>query len=151
MKVVLQRVSRASVRVESKIVGSIGLGLVLLVGVEQGDSQTDSTYLVDKIAELRIFSDEAGKMNKSIKEVQGSALIISQFTLIADWRKGRRPGFTRAAEPKVAEELYLHFVKTMQNQGIPVALGCFGAHMEVELVNDGPVTLILSNQACHSS
>jgi D-tyrosyl-tRNA(Tyr) deacylase len=146
MKAVLQRVSQASVSVDGKVVGSIDSGLLILLGVEQGDSERDSSYLAQKTAELRIFSDDAGKMNLSVKEVAGKALVISQFTLLADWRKGRRPGFNRAAPPQEGERLYLHFARELEAQGVPVELGVFGAHMQVSLVNDGPVTLILENQ-----
>lgn len=146
MKAVLQRVSRGSVTVDGRIVGKVGVGLVVLVGVEQGDTPRDATYLAEKTAELRIFADETGKMNRSIKEVNGQALVISQFTLLADWRKGRRPGFTKAARPEEGERLYLHYADELRRLGVPVELGVFGAHMEVELVNDGPVTLLLENR-----
>ena len=146
MKAVLQRVSQASVTVAGEVVGSIGHGLVILLGVEEGDSDKDSTYLAYKTAEMRIFADESGKMNKSIKEVEGSVLLISQFTLICDWKKGRRPGFTRAAQPEQAEQLYRNFSQQLNKQGIQVALGTFGANMEIALVNEGPVTLVLENQ-----
>lgn len=147
MKAVLQRVSQGSVSVDGKVIGQIGRGLVILLGVEQGDSERDSSYLAQKSAELRIFADDEGKMNRSVKDVGGSALVISQFTLLADWRKGRRPGFTRAAAPADGERLYLHFAEQLKSLDVPVALGIFGAHMEIALVNDGPVTLILENQA----
>ncbi len=146
MKAVLQRVSSASVTVDGSVVSSVGLGLVILVGVAQGDTEQDACYLASKVAEMRIFADEAGKMNKSVKDVLGSILLISQFTLIADWRKGRRPGFTQAALPHEGERLYKHFAHELSKQGIPVQLGIFGAHMQVVLVNDGPVTLVLENQ-----
>ncbi|HEY9868341.1 MAG TPA: D-aminoacyl-tRNA deacylase [Candidatus Obscuribacterales bacterium] len=146
MKAVLQRVSRGSVTVDGRVVGAIGTGLVILVGVEQGDTEKDSAYLAQKCAELRIFADDEGRMNRSIKEVGGAALVVSQFTLIADWRKGRRPGFTRAASPAEGERLYLHFADELRRCGVPVETGIFGAHMDVELVNDGPVTLLLENQ-----
>jgi len=147
MKAVLQRVSSASVTVDGQVVGSINLGLMILLGVEQGDTDKDATYLAQKSCELRIFADEGGKMNKSIKEVDGSILVVSQFTLIADWRKGRRPGFTRAAAPAEGERLYVYFVEQLRNLGVPVKTGIFGADMDVSLVNDGPVTLILENQS----
>ncbi len=146
MKAVLQRVSQGSVKVDGLITGQIGTGLVILLGVEQGDSEQDGSYLAQKAAELRIFSDETGKMNLSVKDVNGGALVISQFTLMADWRKGRRPGFTRAAHPVEGERLYHHFASELKKLDIPVEMGVFGAHMEVSLVNDGPVTLLLENQ-----
>src|SRR5437870_446332 len=114
MKAVLQRVSQASVTVDRQMAGSIAHGLLILLGVEQGDTERDSEYLAQKTVEMRIFADEEGKMNKSIKDVQGSILLISQFTLIADWRKGRRPGFTRAARPEEGERLYLHFAERLR-------------------------------------
>lgn len=154
MKAVLQRVSTASVTVDGQIIGAIGTddsssskrGLVILLGVEQGDTRKDSTYLAQKTADLRIFADEEGKMNRSILEVGGSILVISQFTLIADWRKGRRPSFIKAASPAIGNELYLHFIEELRRLGISVECGQFGADMKVALVNDGPVTMILENQ-----
>jgi D-aminoacyl-tRNA deacylase len=146
MKAVLQRVSSASVVVEEQQVGAIEHGFMILLGVEQGDTEEDSVYLAQKTAELRVFADQDGKMNLSIKDVNGSVLVVSQFTLIADWRKGRRPGFTRAAAPGEGERLYLHFAECLRKQGISVQLGVFGADMKVALVNDGPVTLLLENQ-----
>jgi D-tyrosyl-tRNA(Tyr) deacylase len=154
MKAVLQRVSGASVTVEGAVIGQIGTGpydesakgLVVLLGVEEGDLEKDSTYLAQKTADLRIFSDQDGKMNLSIIEVGGSLLVISQFTLIADWRKGRRPGFTRAAKPQEGERLYLHYVEQLRKVGLHVETGSFGAEMKVALVNDGPVTLLLESR-----
>ncbi len=146
MKAVLQRVSEASVSVDGTVIGSVGCGLVILLGVEQGDCEQDSSFLAQKAAELRIFADEFGKMNLSVKDVGGGALVISQFTLIADWRKGRRPGFTRAAAPAEGERLYRHFADELRKLAVPVAMGVFGAHMAVSLVNDGPVTLILESR-----
>lgn len=146
MKAVLQRVSQASVRVDGNEVGAIKDGLLILVGVEKGDDESDSEFLARKCVEMRIFNDEAGKMNKSIKEINGSVLVISQFTLPAEWKKGRRPSFIRAAEPTEGERLYEHFANEIRKQDVPVATGVFGAHMEVLLVNDGPVTLILDHQ-----
>jgi len=150
MKAVLQRVSSASVTVDAAVVGSISLGLMILLGVEQGDTDEDAVFLAQKSAELRIFADEEGKMNKSIRDVGGSALVVSQFTLIADWRKGRRPGFTRAAPPAEGERLYLLFVEQLRKLGLPVETGVFGAHMDVSLVNDGPVTLLLDNRSAEA-
>lgn len=153
MKAVLQRVLSASVSVNGQVVGTTenaasgkNLGLLVLLGVQEKDSEQDSAYLARKTAELRIFEDEQGKMNKSIQDVNGSILVISQFTLIADWRNGRRPGFSRAAAKDEGERLYWHFVSELKAQGIPVQTGIFGADMQVSLVNDGPVTLILDTR-----
>lgn len=147
MKAVLQRVSQASVSVGGQQVASIGPGLMILLGVEQGDSEGDSEYLAQKAADMRIFADENSKMNKSVKEIEGRVLLISQFTLFADWRKGRRPGFTRAASPPEGERLYLHFAESLKKQGLVVEQGIFGADMKVSLTNDGPVTIIMESQA----
>jgi D-tyrosyl-tRNA(Tyr) deacylase len=146
MKAVLQRVSKAEVVVEGKQVGAIGAGLLILVGVERGDEERDSTFLAKKAVDMRIFNDDAGKMNLSVKDIGGSALIISQFTLPAEWKKGRRPSFIRAAEPAEGERLYEHFMAEVRALGIPVETGVFGAHMMVSLTNDGPVTIILDHQ-----
>jgi D-tyrosyl-tRNA(Tyr) deacylase len=146
MKAVLQRVSQAAVVVDGKTVGAIEQGFMILIGVEKGDDERDSTFLAKKIVDMRIFNDEAGKMNLSLKDVGGSALVISQFTLPADWKKGRRPSFIRAAEPSEGERLYLHFANEIRSLGIPVETGVFGAHMMVSLTNDGPVTMILEHQ-----
>lgn len=146
MKAVLQRVSSASVEVDHKQVGAISTGLLILLGVERGDTDKESEFLARKSAELRIFADEAGKMNKSLLEVGGAVLLISQFTLPAEWRKGRRPSFIKAAEPGEGERLYEHFANVLRSLGVQVATGVFGAHMNVALVNDGPVTLILDHQ-----
>lgn len=143
MKAVLQRVSSASVTVDGQRVGEIGHGLLILLGVQSGDRDEDSVYLAGKTVDLRIFEDEQGKMNKSLIETGGQALIVSQFTLFADWRKGRRPGFTRAASPAEGNRLYEQYVEQVRSRGVTVGTGVFGAHMEVALVNDGPVTLIL--------
>jgi len=153
MKAVLQRVSTASVSVEGQVVGTTEnlvtgrqAGLVVLLGVQDGDSEADSVYLARKTADLRIFEDAEGKMNKSVAEIDGSILVISQFTLIADWRKGRRPGFSKAARPQDGERLYLQFVEELKRLGLPVQTGVVGARMEVALVNDGPVTIILDTR-----
>lgn len=146
MKAVLQRVSSASVSVDGEIVGEIGHGLMILLGVEQGDSEKDSTFLATKAAEMRIFADEQGKMNKSVQEVAGSVLVVSQFTLAAEWKKGRRPSFIKAAAPDEGDRLYQHFCAVLRGLSLPVATGVFGAHMDVSLVNDGPVTIILDHQ-----
>lgn len=143
MRTVIQRVSRASVSVDGKIVGEIGRGVVVLVGVTHGDGREQADWLAEKIAGLRIFEDTAGKMNLGLAEIGGAALVVSQFTLYADARKGRRPGFTDAAPPEVAEPLVDYFAQALRAQGVPVATGVFGAHMLVEIHNDGPVTILL--------
>ena len=145
MRAVLQRVSSASVRVDGEVVGAIGPGLLILLGVHQGDAEADAVALAGKSAVLRIFEDEAGKMNRSVIDIGGGALVVSQFTLYADTRKGRRPSFVDAAPPALAVKVYERFVEALAAQGIPVATGRFQAHMEVSLVNDGPVTLILES------
>jgi D-aminoacyl-tRNA deacylase len=146
MKAVLQRVSRASVTVDGQIVGQIGRGLLVLLGVEQGDSAADAQQLADKAVQLRIFDDSEGKMNLALADVNGAMLVVSQFTLLGDCRKGRRPSFIQAAPPDIAERLYDTFVAAVGAQGIPVATGRFRAMMQVELVNDGPVTLLLDSR-----
>ena len=146
MKAVLQRVSRASVTVDGTVVGQIGPGLLVLLGVQQGDTESDVHTLADKIIALRIFDDADGKMNLSIGDVQGAVLAVSQFTLLADCRKGRRPSFLEAAPSNIAERLYEAFVDAIVVQGLPVATGKFGANMEVALVNSGPVTLLLDSR-----
>jgi len=146
MKAVLQRVSQASVTVDGAIVGQIGRGLLVLLGVQQGDSDADAHALADKTIALRIFDDADGKMNLSVQDVKGSVLIVSQFTLLGDCRKGRRPSFIEAAPPELAERLYETFVAAIGVKGIPVATGKFRAQMDVALVNDGPVTLILDSR-----
>jgi len=143
VKVLLQRVRRAEVRVDEKRVGCIGPGLLVLVGVEQGDRAEDADYLADKTAELRIFADSEGRMNRSLEETGGAALVVSQFTLAAVTRRGRRPSYSRAAPPEIAESLYEHFADRLAARGIPVERGVFQAMMEVELINDGPVTILL--------
>jgi D-aminoacyl-tRNA deacylase len=151
MKAVLQRVSSASVEVDGQVVGSIAAGFMVLLGVEQGDVDRDAQYLAGKTAELRVFADDAGKMNLSIKDLHGSVLLISQFTLLADWRKGRRPGFTRAAGPAEGQRLYEYFGKCLEQAGVPVEYGVFGADMKVTLTNDGPVTLLIENKFADGS
>jgi D-tyrosyl-tRNA(Tyr) deacylase len=145
MKAVLQRVSEAEVRVDGGIVGKIGPGLLVLLGVGKGDSEAGAEFLAAKISGLRIFSDEAGKMNRSLLETGGALLAVSQFTLYGDCRKGRRPSFDAAAPPDLARALYEHFVEAVRRSGIRVETGVFQAHMEVSLVNDGPVTLLLES------
>jgi D-tyrosyl-tRNA(Tyr) deacylase len=147
MKAVIQRVTRASVEVDGKIVGQIRTGLVVLVGVSKGDTETDVVYLTEKIPALRIFSDEAGKMNRSLAEIGGGLLAISQFTLLGDTRKGRRPGFDQAAEPATARRLFEEFVAALRaGTDLTIETGVFGAHMMVELRNDGPVTFVLDSK-----
>ncbi len=146
MRAVVQRVSRASVMVAGEVTGRIGKGFLVLLGVEEGDGQTDVVYLAQKIAGLRIFEDEAGKMNLALPEVGGAMLVVSQFTLLGDCRQGRRPGFVKAARPEVADELYRAFVAEVRGQGIDVQTGRFQQHMDVELVNDGPVTLLVDSR-----
>jgi D-tyrosyl-tRNA(Tyr) deacylase len=146
MRAVLQRVSRARVAVEGKTVAEVGPGLLVLLGVFKGDGSADAAFLAQKTAELRIFEDAAGKMNLSVMDRQGSALVVSQFTLAADLRKGRRPSFDPAAAPAEAEKLYLEYVAKLRTLGLLVQTGVFGAAMEVELSNDGPVTFVLESQ-----
>jgi D-tyrosyl-tRNA(Tyr) deacylase len=146
MRSVVQRVSRGAVRVDRQVVGEVGLGLVVLLGVAEGDSSEDARWTADKLAQLRIFEDEAGKMNRSVQDVAGSVLLVSQFTLLGDARKGNRPSFTGAAAPETASALYEEVAGLLRARGLPVATGVFRAHMEVELVNDGPVTLLLDSR-----
>jgi D-tyrosyl-tRNA(Tyr) deacylase len=146
MRAVVQRVTRAKVRVDNDVVGEIGNGLVALVGIARHDTKVEAAYLVDKIAALRIFDDDEGKMNLSVKDVNGGLLIISQFTLYGDVRRGLRPSWIDAAPPEVAEPLYDFFVRQAQTAIANVATGKFQAMMQVELVNDGPVTILLDSQ-----
>ena len=143
MRVVLQRVSRAAVRVDGQTVGAIGRGFLVLAGFAPADGESALSWMAEKIAGLRVFGDAAGKMNLPLADVGGGVLVISQFTLYGDAAKGRRPSFTDAAPPEVAEALYGRFVELLRQRQLPVETGRFGAHMEVELVNDGPVTLVL--------
>ena len=145
MKVVIQRVSSATVSVASKNINSIGMGLLILLGVDQGDLEKDIDYLVKKTAGLRIFKDDTLQMNLSVQDVGGEALVVSQFTLCADTRRGRRPSFVNAAKPKMAENMYDLFCRKLQLLNIPVSMGQFGADMDVELINDGPVTIVLDS------
>jgi D-tyrosyl-tRNA(Tyr) deacylase len=145
MRAVIQRVSEASVQVNGEYTGKIGHGLVVLLGVAAGDTAANADYLIDKIVGLRIFPDEAGKFDRSVQDVRGSILIVSQFTLYGDCRKGRRPSFSDAAGPDTALPLYEYFVNKLKTKDIPVATGRFQAKMAVHLVNDGPVTLILES------
>jgi D-aminoacyl-tRNA deacylase len=149
MKAVLQRASRASVTVGGQVIASFdwqngqACGLLILLGVEEGDGEADAQYLAQKSAELRIFEDSEGKMNLSVLEAGAQAIVVSQFTLLADCKKGRRPGFTQAAKPAEGERLYLYFVEECKKRGLNVGTGQFGAHMEVSLINSGPVTILL--------
>ena len=146
MKIVIQRVSCASVRVEGVIVGQIQQGLMLLVGVEEGDDKSDAEWLAKKILDLRIFSDSEGKMNLSVKDVSGDVLCISQFTLIAEYKKGNRPSFIKAAKPEKAIDLFEYFKELIKNSGLKVESGIFGADMKVELLNNGPVTIVMDSK-----
>jgi D-tyrosyl-tRNA(Tyr) deacylase len=146
VKVLLQRVSRASVSVDGEVVGAIGRGLAVLVGIASGDTAKDAHFMAVKTAELRIFPDGEGKFNLSAKDVGGELLIVSQFTLLADARKGRRPSFTDAAPPDVAEKLFEEFVAAARDTGLKVATGRFQQHMFVEICNDGPVTIMLDSR-----
>lgn len=146
MRAVLQRVLQATVRVEGEVVGVIGTGLLILLGVAQGDNEKDADWLGKRAAELRIFSDGEGRFNRSLLDIGGEALVVSQFTLLADTRRGRRPSFIEAAPPEVAAPLCERVVQTLAGLGVPVQRGRFGALMDVELVNHGPVTLILNSR-----
>jgi D-tyrosyl-tRNA(Tyr) deacylase len=149
MKAVIQRVTKASVHVEGKTVGQIGSGLLVLLGVAKDDGETDSRYLVEKIRTLRIFSDEQGKMNRSLVDVEGSVLLVSQFTLLGRTANGRRPSFDEAAPPDEAKRLYEQVVAGLQHQGTHVETRVFAADMQVELLNDGPVTLVLDSRGAN--
>lgn len=146
VRAVVQRVSSASVSVEGKVTGEIGAGLCVLVGVGQGDGEEDARWLADKVVDLRIFEDEQGKMNRSVLEVRGGVLAISQFTLFGDARKGTRPGFIDAARPEIAQPLYEMFCGQVRARGVPVGEGVFRATMQVRIVNEGPVTLLLDSK-----
>lgn len=146
MRAVVQRVSRARVTVQDQVVGAIGPGLLVLLGIASEDSAGTADWLLDKLVDLRIFENESGKFDRSLREVSRELLVVSQFTLLADTRKGRRPSFTGAAPPAQAVPLYEHFVARARAQGFTVATGAFGAHMQVELVNDGPVTIVLDSE-----
>lgn len=146
MRAVVQRVTRAHVSVSDEVTGRIAHGMLVLLGVEQDDADEDVKFLARKIGGLRIFEDSAGKMNRSLLDSGGSMLVVSQFTLLGDCRKGRRPSFARAADPQRAERLYRQFVAEVAGQGIAVQTGRFREHMDVELVNDGPVTILLDSR-----
>lgn len=147
MRAVIQRIKQSAVRVEDQIIGQTGSGLLVLLGVAQDDTPADADYLAKKITTLRIFEDKIGKMNRSLLEAGGDMMVVSQFTLLADCRKGRRPSFVQAAGPEAAAALYEYFVKRVRNLGITVATGRFGAMMEVALINQGPVTIILESRS----
>ena len=146
MRAVIQRVKEASVAVEGRTIGKIAEGLLVLLGVEAGDEETDLKYIDQKTTGLRIFQDEDGKMNLSVSDVGGELLVVSQFTLLGDVRKGKRPSFTASAEPEKARKLYEAFCDLAREDGFSVATGEFGAHMEVKLLNDGPVTILLDSR-----
>ena len=151
MKAVIQRVTRASVEVEGRPVGAIGHGLLVLLGVAKGDGETDCRFMVEKLRGLRIFADDAGKMNRSLADVGGAVLLVSQFTLLGNTRSGRRPGFDDAAAPEEAKRLYEEVSAALKAQGTMVETGVFAAHMKVELVNDGPVTFLLDSRGATST
>ena len=146
MRSVVQRVSEAQVKVGPDVVGRIGPGLLVYLGVAEGDSTEDAQYVADKLVGLRCFEDEAGKMNRSVQDIGGQVLLVSQFTLCGDCRKGRRPGFDQAADPGLAQSLYEHVKDLIASQGVPVQTGRFREHMHVFSINDGPVTLLLDSR-----
>ena len=146
MRVVIQRVSEASVKVDNQIVGEIGKGLMLLIGVDENDENADADWLVKKILDVRVFSDEEGKMNHSVKDINGEILCISQFTLISDYKKGNRPSYIKAAKPDKAIPLFEYFKDEMKKSGLKTESGIFGADMKVSLINDGPVTLVFDSK-----
>ena len=146
MKVVIQRVSEASVKVNNEITGEISQGLLLLVGIEENDEKEDAEWLSKKILDLRIFSDEEGKMNRSVKDINGEILCVSQFTLIADYKKGNRPSFIKAAKPEKAVPLFEYFKGLIKSSGLKTESGIFGADMKVSLLNDGPVTIVMDSK-----
>ena len=146
VRAVVQKASEASVRVDGEVVGRIGPGLVVLLGVGREDAERDADYLADKVLNLRVFPDEAGQMNRSVVDVAGGLLVVSQFTLMGDARKGRRPSYIEAASPEEANRLYEHFVERLRPSGLEVATGLFRAMMDVALVNQGPVTVLLDSR-----
>ncbi len=146
MRAVVQRVTHANVEVAGTVVGEIGIGLVVLLGVECSDTPADAEYMAEKVAGLRVFADEDDRMNKSLLDIGGSALMISQFTLLGDVRRGKRPSFTAAAQPQEADRLYEHCNAHLRRLGVPVATGVFRADMQVQLINDGPVTILLDSR-----
>lgn len=146
MRVVIQRVSEASVKVDNQIVGEIGKGLMLLIGVDESDENSDADWHVKKILDVRVFSDDEGKMNHSVKDINGEILCISQFTLISDYKKGNRPSYIKAARPEKAIPLFEYFKDEMKKSGLKTESGIFGADMKVSLINDGPVTLVFDSK-----
>ncbi|WP_419901282.1 D-aminoacyl-tRNA deacylase [Kiloniella sp.] len=146
MRAVLQRVSEASVTVDGTVTGAIERGLLVLICAEHGDTDEETRYFARKINKMRIFTDDSGKMNLSVQDVGGAALVVSQFTLAANWKKGNRPGFSAAASPDEGERLYELLCKSLQEEGLAVEKGIFGAHMDVRLLNDGPVTIIMDSK-----
>jgi D-aminoacyl-tRNA deacylase len=146
MRAVVQRVTEATVRVEGAVAGAIGRGLLVLLGVGRGDGEKDADELADKVVHLRVFPDDEGRMNRSVAEAEGAVLVVPQFTLYGDCRKGRRPSYVEAAPPEEADRLYRYFVETVRRAGLPVAEGVFRAAMDVALVNHGPVTLLLDSR-----
>lgn len=147
MKAVIQRVLRAEVETEGSIIASSNEGLLIFLGIERGDSEQDIKYLAKKISNLRVFDDDKGKMNLSIKDIGGEAMVVSQFTLLADTKRGNRPSFEKAEKPQRAKELYEKFIEEMKNSGIPVQSGRFGASMKIGLINNGPVTILIGDEA----
>jgi D-tyrosyl-tRNA(Tyr) deacylase len=143
MRIILQRVTQANVIVDGQSIAKIGRGLLILLGIGPGDGESAAEYLAEKCANLRIFEDDGGKTNVSVQDIHGDALVVSQFTLYADARKGRRPSFTEAAAPEIAEPLVRYFAERLNALGVPTRTGWFGAHMLVELINDGPFTIVL--------
>jgi D-aminoacyl-tRNA deacylase len=146
VRAVIQRVSVARVTVGDEVAGTIGRGVLVLVGIADGDTETEANWLVDKLLDFRIFEDDKGKLNRSLRDLNGELMLVSQFTLLADARKGRRPSFAAAARPEQAVPLYEHMVRRARDRGVTVATGRFGARMRVELVNEGPVTIILDSK-----
>jgi D-tyrosyl-tRNA(Tyr) deacylase len=145
MRIILQRVQKASVTVDGKVIAAINRGLLILLGIGSQDGKSDADFLAEKCAHLRIFEDDGGKTNVSVQDIHGEALVVSQFTLYADARKGRRPSFTEAAAPEIAEPLVRYFAERLDALGVPTRTGLFGAHMQVELINDGPFTIELEH------
>ena len=146
MKVVIQRVTRAAVSVDGEVVGKCGKGLMLLLGVAEGDTKADAEALAKKVLNLRVFTDDADKMNLSVLDIKGEALVVSNFTLLANYKKGNRPDYFGAAKPDDANELYEYFVTLLERELVGVGKGCFGAHMEIDIVADGPVTIVMDSE-----